>query len=57
MIENPFNEYEEKLLKTIFKMAKALLYETNITTDNGSSIDENDLFSLEQKLGIYEIVE
>jgi hypothetical protein len=38
-------------------MAKALLCETSITTDNGSSIDENDLFSLEQKLGIYEIVE
>ena len=57
MIENPFNEYEEKLLKTIFKMAKALICETSITTDNGSSIDENDLFSLEQKLGIYEIVE
>lgn len=58
MNENPLNEYEEKLLKIIFKMAKALLRETrSITTDNGTCINENDLCSLEEKLGIYEIVE
>ena len=55
MIENPFNEYEEKLLQIIFKMAKALFDETrSITTDNGTCIDENDLFSLENTLGIVE---